>query len=395
MDYRILQIFNFYLMPGGEAASVSRIYNTLQDLLPIESCYFNSQSWMDQGHPPTALMPFLMLYNPSSIKTLRQRQAETKSNLWLVHNVFPVASGGVYREALRQGVPVIYYIHNFRPFSVNGTCWVDNHIEPAALRGNLWPEIRAGAWRDSKVQTAIYAGVLSLMHRLGWFKAIKTWVAISEFMRQKFIEAGVPEADIFTLPHFWIPGARPEECSDEGYYLFLGRLVPEKGIDTLVRTWDLLLREMGPHTPLLRLCGAGPMESFVREAAEKNPKIKFMGEVKGNAKDTLLRRARAMVIPSVWWEPLGLVTYEAYDYGKPVFAAASGGLSETVQEGATGWLHTPGQAEELAGQITKFESSPAHGREMGRAGREWLLANTRKEDWVDQIQMILRRTLEA
>ncbi len=46
-----------------------------------------------------------------------------------------------------------------------------------------------------------------------------------------------------------------------------------------------------------------------------------------------------MLAPSVWWEPLGLVTYEAYDYGKPMLAARSGGLSETVVAGLTGFLH--------------------------------------------------------
>ena len=98
-----------------------------------------------------------------------------------------------------------------------------------------------------------------------------------------------------------------------------------------------------------------------------------------------------MIAPSLWWEPLGLVTYEAYDYSKPMLAAASGGLSETVQHGTTGMLHRPGNAGELAEQILLLESNSSRRLEMGRRGREWLLANTGRTDWLRKFDDVLNR----
>ena len=117
--------------------------------------------------------------------------------------------------------------------------------------------------------------------------------------------------------------------------------------------------------------------------------IQFAGSVDGDEKAKLLRRCRAVIAPSIWWEPLGLVTYEAYDNGKPMLASRSGGLSETVNHGVTGMLHDPGNAEELASQVIELDAQPHLRVEMGKRGRTWLLANTSSETWLDQMDVVL------
>ncbi|NBO20163.1 MAG: glycosyltransferase, partial [Proteobacteria bacterium] len=102
-------------------------------------------------------------------------------------------------------------------------------------------------------------------------------------------------------------------------------------------------------------------------------------------------RCRAMLAPSLWWEPLGLVTYEAYDYGKPMLAARSGGLSETVVHGKTGFLHTPGNVNSLVDSLLHLESmSETERAAMGGAGREWLLANTSVAQWRRRFNEVLQ-----
>ncbi|MEZ0389399.1 MAG: glycosyltransferase, partial [Verrucomicrobium sp.] len=107
-----------------------------------------------------------------------------------------------------------------------------------------------------------------------------------------------------------------------------------------------------------------------------------------------IRNCRAMLAPSVWWEPLGLVTYEAYDYGKPMLAARSGGLSETVIPGLTGFLHEPGDAPALAGDVMIIESMSAQERQdMGAAGRSWLLSECSPPRWKMEFDNILTQAL--
>jgi glycosyltransferase involved in cell wall biosynthesis len=99
-----------------------------------------------------------------------------------------------------------------------------------------------------------------------------------------------------------------------------------------------------------------------------------------------------MMVPSIWWEPLGLVVYEAYDFAKPVLAACSGGLIETVLGGETGLLHSPGCVDEMVRDVLAMEEMPAAQRSaMGAAGREWLLRETKVTAWQDRFDAIIER----
>ena len=393
--YRLLQVFNRYLERGGEEASFEQIAERLGSCADVFGCAFESRAWTGPDAPAKWKQALLMIRNPAALTKLRAEHEAAHPDVWLLHNVFPVGSAAIYREALRLRVPVIYYIHNFRPFSVNGYLWAGDELATEGLKGNFSKEIRRGAWQNSIIRTAWFAFVLKLTHRLGWFRSVKAWIAISDFMREKFIEAGVPERDIFTVRHAWRPMPAPPEPHDGGYYLFLGRLIPAKGIHVLFDAWAILRRELGERAPRLVIGGAGPSENWVRENVAANPLVEFRGSVGGAAKHDLLAGCRAMIAPSIWWEPLGLVTYEAYDFAKPMLAARSGGLAETVIHGQTGMLHEPGNAAELARQVIELDSAPERRLEMGRAGREWLLANTNEEDWRRKIEHVVKHALRA
>lgn len=85
---------------------------------------------------------------------------------------------------------------------------------------------------------------------------------------------------------------------------------------------------------------------------------------------------------------LGLVAYEAYDYSKPVLAARSGGLTETVTDQQTGLLHEPGNADELARHLQLMPNEPAKAKAWGSQGRAWLEKNTTPSDWLERFNTI-------
>lgn len=391
---RILQIFNDYLEPGGEKAAVEYISEALSRVYPVERCTFSSHAWKGAGAPPAWKQAMWMMRNPASIAHLREMHASRKTNLWLVNNVFPVGSAGIFQEALKLGVPILYYIHNFRPFSVNGYLWAGDALAPGGLKRGFWKEIANGAWQNSKIKTAWFAMVLHAAHRLGWFKAIKGWIAISDFMRQSFIQAGVPGDQIFTVPHFWRPSPEPV-WKDDGYFLFLGRLITEKGLEVLLRAWDYVEETLGQNAPRLFIAGGGPLEEEMRERCDEMRCVRFLGYVTGARKQELISGCSAMIAPSIWWEPFGLVTYEAYDQAKPMLAARSGGLIETVVDGKTGFLHEPGNARQLAEQVIRLHRERELRREMGQAGRAWLLEHGSESLWMTRMQRAISYAIES
>jgi glycosyltransferase involved in cell wall biosynthesis len=337
-----------------------------------------------------------VFYNPTTARELAAEIKRIRPDAILLHNLYPVGSPSVYHTAFKAGIPVIQYIHNFRPFSVSGTLWANGAICEESLQGNYWKEVRHAAWQNSVIKSAVLATALKFLHATGWLDAVKGWVAISNFMRDRFVEAGIPPSKIHVLGHFWdFRTGHDEYFPDKGHYLYLGRLVSEKGIAALLSAWQHVCDASTSEPPELWIGGAGPMSEVVEKAAAKCAKIKFLGFVSDNEKEEAIRNCRAMIAPSTWWEPLGLVTYEAYDYKKPMFAAASGGLTETVEHAVTGFLHEPGNSAELANQVLACEKLSAEDRKtMGMAGRDWLECHADSDDWQQTFDVTIKRILE-
>lgn len=391
MSGGILQVFNRYLFPGGEEKSVDRIYNHLSTRHAMSRCFFESAEWQREGAPGKAGQVKRLFYHAEARARFETALDESGAEVALFHNIYPVGSPSLYRAALKRQVPVVQYLHNFRPFSVGGTLFVNGKVCEDSLRGDYLPEVLAGAWQGSVVKSAVYALMLKLLHASGWLKSVKAWIAISDFMREQIVNAGwiAPER-IHTLRHSWDTLSSTPRTDDAGYYLFLGRLVPEKGVVVLLDAWDQLRAQLGDKTPPLHIAGEGPQESLVHERMRTNPFVVFLGQIGGETKAEALRRCRALIAPSVWWEPLGLVAYEAYDYAKPVLAARSGGLAETVQHGVTGLLHAPGDAEALMRDVLTMESTPHPVRvECGVNGRKWLLAEASATKWQARFEEII------
>ena len=428
--------------------SVERVAITLRRQHLVFHCYFDSEDMAKRGNSPLALIrqALMMLYNPSSVRRFKRQIEACRPDLILLHNVFPVGSIGIYRAAMNSGIPVLHYIHNFRPFSVNGYLWGDNRLIQDGLRKNFWPEIVAGSWQNSRARTAWYGGLILLMHWMGIYRRMTGWVAISQFMKDTFVAAGIPEERIFLLPHSWdlelVPesaagspntvdlgdvGTRQEEAAGrmtaprgpgilpgafvqtsqsarptvlgntpagpeaEPTILFLGRLTEAKGLRVLIEAWKQVEAERSVGR--LIICGDGPMGGWLADQQSHLQRIDFPGFVTGDQKKELLRQCRAMVVPSVWWEPLGLVVYEAYQYCRPVIAARSGGLTETVLPGQTGWLYEAKDVEALKDCLIAALDDRAEAERRGQAGRAWVEQNTGSTAWLESFSAMAEATI--
>ncbi len=389
MPLSILDVFNRYRLYGGEEFAAENIRALLASRHQVQTCEFSSNDWTGPGAPGPASQAWRFFYNPDSRRKFETALDESRADVAIFHNIFPVGSPSLYHAAKRRKVPVMQFLHNYRPFAI-GSLYANGKIQPDSLHGHHFRAVMDGVWMGSRVRSAMMAVLLKLLRRSGWMDSVKMWVAISDFMRERLIEAGAVDAKrIVTLRHSWNALPETPEKHDAGYYLFLGRLIEEKGIQPLLTAWDALHQKLGKATPRLHIAGDGPLAGLVAQHARSNPFICALGNVGGQAKADQLLRCRAVVIPSVWWEPLGLVTYEAYDYAKPVLAARSGGLTETVQHDSTGFLHTPGDAEALVQDVLNLEAmSPTHRAGFGTSGRHWLRQETDPTLWLRRFDEI-------
>ena len=213
-----------------------------------------------------------------------------------------------------------------------------------------------GCYQGSVAASGVLAGSLQLHRTIGSFDRVDLFAAISGFVRATHIRAGFPADRITVKPNFAWPSRRRRGPGE--YFLFLGRLVPEKGVATLLRAWARIDTE-------LVIAGDGPDAPQLRAQAPSN--VRFLGPVESARVVDLLTRARAVVVPSVWYEAAGKVVLEAYAAGVPVLASRIGALPEFVEHGTTGLLLSPSEPaawEEGVGIL----SDDALSERMGRAG---------------------------
>jgi glycosyltransferase involved in cell wall biosynthesis len=120
----------------------------------------------------------------------------------------------------------------------------------------------------------------------------------------------------------------------------------------------------------LVVAGRGPLESVVQQAAAANPRITFHGFVSGDAKHALLSDADYLLIPSLWYENAPVAVIEAAAYGLGVIGSRIGGIPELIQEGRTGLLFEPGDAEALAGIVQRLARGELRLEQFDEVARE-------------------------
>jgi glycosyltransferase involved in cell wall biosynthesis len=177
-------------------------------------------------------------------------------------------------------------------------------------------------------------------------------VVLSEYMKRELCAAGLAPARVRVVPPF-VHGLDPHAApSGEPCVLFAGRLVEGKGVRDAVEAWRLS-RVMLP----LVFAGTGPLrETLAAEGFE------VLGWVPHARLSSVYRRARALVFPSRWQEPFGIVGLEALAMGVPVAAWRSGGVPEWHPGGEllADWGDVAGLARALRAAVEGPRAAPGN-----------------------------------
>ena len=270
------------------------------------------------------------------------------------------------REASRKGravraagSPTVLTLHNYRLVCANSMLLRDGKpCELCVASGNPWYAVRYRCYRDSAVQSAAAAATIAInRRRQTWQKDVDLFLALTDFARRKMIEGGLPEQRIRVKPNFVSdPGRRTLSTAESDLILFVGRLAPEKGPDVLVEAWQRANLE-GLR---LEIIGDGDM----RETLAGRPGVALRGQLDGDQVRKLMLRARALVLPSIWYEGLSMVMLEALGAGLPVLASALGAMPDVLHTLGESWLVDPGDPEALADRLQGLRDNDL----VGQAG---------------------------
>jgi len=251
-----------------------------------------------------------------------------------------------------------------------------------SLGGCLWGHFvdRCGSIRPAK----LVSNFTRIRSEIELASSIPT-LTVSDFIREQMLRAGCPPDRLHTVlspaPAVDVPFA-PVSTDGLPRFVFLGRLVKKKGLDWLLRAFATV--DISAH---LDVAGEGPQ----REEAEQlvrtlsiGDRVTFHGWLESEAVAALIRQAHAVVFPSVWHEPAGLVSLEAAAYGRALIASKVGGIPEYAHEDHAE-LVAPRDRSGLADAITALATSPSRANRMGRAGYKRARAQFSMERFLRQL----------
>lgn len=369
MDYddfrpmKILVVHNKYQQAGGE----DRVFSEEAALLE-ERGHSVARYCLDND--PASEMNRLALarktiWNSASYRELRALIRWERPDVAHFHNTFLMVSPAGYYAARAEGVPVVQTLHNYRLLCPDALFFRDGGVcEDCVGKAVPWPGVMHKCYRGSRAASATVAAMLTVHRALRtWTEKVDVFVALTDFARRKFIEGGLPAEKIVVKPNFVHPDPGPG-AGDVGYALFVGRLSPEKGVETLLSAWERL----GWRVPL-KVVGDGPLRERLVEVAGKRLGLEYLGFRSAEEVHSLMRGASLLVFPSEWYETFGRVAAEAFAAGTPVIAADIGAVAEIVEHGRTGLRFRPGDEEDLAAQVEEMLSDPARLSGMRRAAR--------------------------
>ncbi len=372
---RILTIHNKYKIRGGEDES-----REAEDRLLIERGHEIREFVFDNDVISPANVWFTGMqatWSRSAHISVRSELTKWRPDIVDIHNFFPLASPSVHYAARELGIPVVQTLHNFRLLCPGATFYRRGQVCEDCVGSKLpWPSVAHGCYRGSRLQTAAVA-LMVASHRIAhtWQRKVSLFIAVSDHAKGKFVESGFPASRIFVKPNFVHAPGPPGAGGN--HFLYVGRLTVEKGVRTLLSAMDFT-----DSTVRVKIVGQGPLEADVRAAAERNPRIEYLGVLRQREVLDLMGDSKCLIFPSEWYETFGRVAAEAYSRGTPVIAAGLGAMAEIVDEGRTGFHFQAGNPRDLARVINLAEKSPRQLAAMRlEARREFELKYTAERNY--------------
>jgi len=361
---KILHAHNRYQTPGGE----DEVFHNEAELLrsaghEVVEYVRDNHEIQEYGVWDKATLGLRTVWAWDSVRELTGILKREKPDVAHFHNTFPLISPAAYYACREASVPVVQALDNPRLLCPAATLFREGDVCELCVGKSLsWPGVIHACYRRSRIQTSVVAGMLATHRWLGtWQNEVSIFICSTAFYRKKFTEGGLPAEKIALKPHF-IAADTGVRRGNGTYALFIGRLAPEKGVETLIDAWKSL------KSCPIKIRGEGPLLPEVQALRSKGgPEIDLVPRLERAELMNLIKGARFLVWPSLgYYETFGLVAVEAFACGVPVIASRIGVMEEIVQDGRTGLHFTPGDSVDLA---AKVEWAWTHDQEMELMGR--------------------------
>ncbi|MBC8120510.1 MAG: glycosyltransferase family 4 protein [Gemmatimonadaceae bacterium] len=325
------------------------------------SAYFPDAVNFDSPTPADIIR---FLYSRPAAEALQRLLSDHRPDIAHLHIYYGQLTSSILAPLRRAKIPVVQTLHEYKIVCPVYTLLSNGQICQACEGHNFWQVAARRCNQGSLARSVLSAAESYVSTLLGAVDKVDHFIAVSDFLRNKVIELGVPAHKVTTVHNFTdLSGISP--CGEVGeYFLYFGRLERLKGIFTLLKAMQSV------RTPLL-IVGDGKARAEVEEYVQQHDlkHVRILGHQREQALTDLIRGAICTISPSEWYETFGLTLIESFAHGRPVIASRIGGMTEVVCDGTDGFLIEPGNVEALQDRLQWMADHRDQAVKMGQAGR--------------------------
>jgi len=378
-------VHNAYAGRSGEEIQFDAIGKLLAEQGHDISLYTRNSEVIARSAAGELKAFFTGIWNPRSRRDMRKLLGEKRPDLVFVQNLYPLISPSILPLFRQEGIPIVMRVANYRLMCPNGLHLSHGSVCERCLGGKEYWCLLMNC-EENIFKSAGYALRNAVARIEGWYKKnVAEYICASTFLRNRMQEAGFAEERLHIIPNVVPDVERTDIAGAQDYVAYVGRISREKGVGVLIaaaeRCPEIPFRFAGNLNPSFRLPSSLP----------KN--IEFTGFLGKKALSEFYTGARFVVSCSECFETFGISAAEAMLHEKPVIASRIGVFPEFVQEGITGMLAEPGNADDLARKVRElWEQQPDLCRAMGKAGRQRALSEYSPDVYYARIMNVLMKS---
>lgn len=271
-----------------------------------------------------------------------------------LHNIYHQISPSIIKVLKKNNIKVIMVVHDLKLMCpnykmVNGK----NELCEKCKGGKYYNCVKYKCVKNS-FAASLACTIESYFHKfIKAYNGVDLFITPSIFMRNKMIEYGFSESKVIHInnPVKFLDDSIQSNIGD--YYLFIGRLSWEKGIDFLINTFSKI------NNKKIIIAGDGPrindIQKFISDNGIKN--IELVGFKSGEDLKNLILNSKAIIVPSVVYENQPMSIIEAFSLKKIVIGSNIGGIPELIGNNERGLLFNANDPIDLISCINIFENT--------------------------------------
>jgi glycosyltransferase involved in cell wall biosynthesis len=222
-----------------------------------------------------------------------------------------------------------------------------------------------------------------------WRTKVNAYILLTRFAKRKLMESSrsIPE-DLMIVKSNSVPDYGCVSSPRVNSFLFVGRLVEEKGIATLVKA--AINSEVN-----IVIIGEGPLSDFVSDAARQYSNIHYLGSQDKESVIDCMKLCSALIFPSIWYEGFPMTILEAFSTGTPVIASNLGSMAEIIQHGYNGLLFEPGNEHDLARKMADIQNRSVDLKELSNNARSTYVRQYTSDRNYNRLMSIYNRVIKS